>query len=165
MTCRRHCKESESSFNWIYLSSLWYFHPRKRATGQEKFWNLMSRGTLRWGWSKLKMWTRNLKNINHEKVLISPGVVWVGHVPGAGAGPVPGGRPRPPGDRRDPVRLVPPQPPHHDGSHGPHHRLDDSTTRLPAIPGEYGCGYVTLKHKMIYIYNLYFCLVNIQKVL
>ena len=50
----------------------------------------------------------------------------MGHVPGAGAGPVPGGRPRPPGDRRDPVRRVPPQPPHHDGSHGPHHHLDTS---------------------------------------
>ena len=80
----------------------------------------------------------------------------MGHVPGAGAGPVPGGRPRPPGDRSDPVRHVPPQPPHHDGSHGPHHRLDSSTTRLPALPGEYGCKIVIILHQIVYIHNYYF---------
>ena len=60
----------------------------------------------------------------------------MGHVPGAGAGPVPGVRP--PGVRRDPVRHVPPQPRHHDGRHGSHHHLDSSPPRLPAIPGKYG---------------------------
>ena len=80
----------------------------------------------------------------------------MGHVPGAGAGPVPGVLP--PGDRRDPVRRVPPQPLHHDGSHGPHHRLDSSTPRLPAIPGEYGCKIVIILHQIaiVYIHHYYF---------
>ena len=81
----------------------------------------------------------------------------MGHVPGAGAGPVPGGRP--PGVRRDPVRHVPPQPPHHDGRHGPHHHLDTSPPRLPALPGKYG--YVTIYLAPNYTYMQFILLVNI----